>query len=87
LRTPISVTAPIATATASPTQESAASYYVGGQVHYFSVNPATGNWSFWWVEPGHTVQPALLDGECAYQDYDCDGEPNWSDTDWTDGTC
>jgi large repetitive protein len=68
-------------------QESAASYYVGGQVHYFSVNPATGNWSFWWYEPGHTVQPALIDGPCAYQDYDCDGEPNWSDADWTDGTC
>ena len=68
-------------------QESAATVYVGGQVHWFSVNPATGNWSIAWVEPGRTIQPALEDGPCAHQDADCDGEPNFSDADWTDGPC
>lgn len=65
--------------------ESVGEVYVGGETHWFSVNPATGNWSVVWHEAGHTVQPALCDGPCGMEDYDCDLVPNCSDPDWTDG--
>jgi hypothetical protein len=62
-----------------------AEVYVTGDTHWFSVNPFTGNWSVLWHEPGHTVRPALCDGPCAFEDYDCDLIPNCVDPDWTDG--
>ena len=67
-------------------QESAQEYYVSGEVHWFS-RDENGKWQVMWVEPGHTVRPALCDGPCALCDDDCDGIPNCSDEDWTDGPC
>jgi hypothetical protein len=60
-------------------------YVRGGELHWFSKNPATGKWSVFWVEGGHTTMPDLTDGDCAFEDYDCDLVPNWADPDWTDG--
>ena len=67
-------------------QESAQEYYVSGEVHWFS-RDENGKWHVMWVEPGHTVRPALCDGPCALCDDDCDGIPNCEDDDWTDGPC
>lgn len=67
-------------------QESTQEYYVGGEVHWFS-RDENGNWQILWIEPGHTVRPALFDGCCALRDYDCDGVVNYEDPDWTDGPC
>lgn len=67
-------------------QESAQEYYVSGEVHWFS-RDENGVWQVMWVEPGHTVRPALCDGPCALCDYDCDGTPNCADEDWTDSSC
>ncbi|MET0027232.1 MAG: hypothetical protein ABW101_06305 [Candidatus Thiodiazotropha sp.] len=37
------------------------------------------------VQPPGSTQPALYDGQCALDDYDCDGVVNYIDPDWTDG--
>ncbi|MET0090418.1 MAG: hypothetical protein ABW068_10430 [Candidatus Thiodiazotropha sp.] len=37
------------------------------------------------VQPSGATQPALYDGQCALDDYDCDGVVNYIDPDWTDG--
>lgn len=66
-------------------QESLQEVYVGGEIHYFSRDPSDGKWKVVWIEEGHTVQPALSDGPCAFEDYDCDLIPNYLDPDWTDG--
>jgi hypothetical protein len=67
-------------------QESTYTYYVSGDVHFFS-RDENGDWHLVWTEPGHEVRPALFDGCCAMKDWDCDGIPNWEDADWTDGPC
>lgn len=65
-------------------QESQQQVYVGGGIHWFSRDDQ-GDWHMVWAEPGRTVKPALCDGPCALEDYDCDLIPNCSDSDWTDG--
>jgi hypothetical protein len=66
-------------------QESTAQVYVGGgKVHFFSRNE-DGEWQAAWIEQGNILMPALCDGPCALEDYDCDLIPNCADPDWTDG--
>ena len=36
-------------------------------------------------QPPGSTQPSLYDGQCALEDYDCDGIANYLDPDWTDG--
>lgn len=64
--------------------ESQAEVYVGGEVHWFS-RDENGKWQVMWIEEGHTIKPALCDGPCALEDFDCDLLPNCADPDWTDG--
>ncbi len=67
--------------------ESAQEYYVGGSnpsVWDVIVKIFTGDFPDGVQSPGST-QPALYDGACALDDYDCDGVANYIDPDWTDG--
>ena len=67
--------------------ESCETIYVRGQSFWFQENPQTGNWRLFRREQGREFQPALEDGPCAHEDFDCDGVANWADADWTNGPC
>ena len=66
-------------------EESPQEYYVGATTAWEAFwARLTGNGSTYVHPPGST-QPSLYDGQCALEDYDCDGVPNYIDPDWTDG--
>ncbi|MCI0413228.1 hypothetical protein L0222_10570 [bacterium] len=63
--------------------ESWETVYVDGT--FYVVRIEDGKLQVFGHDAGNTYRPALCDGPCAWEDYDCDLIPNCYDPDWTDG--